>query len=248
MLCKFIFLFLTLVNLNLFAKETGPANSLETLSYECIKSLDPEDLEPSKIYRLSLSHPIDATSGIVIIKSMDGGFSNFPIYIEQNGRLMTENRVEEKLFGFNGGYAEKFEVLLAATKDNGDTKPLAKCVITPFPHMVQDDQGRKIELKAEDHMGYSFTIHGSGFHPNEKITVKSCSHNESASFPLDVDNQGNFVFGYNPAVVGKTEGSFKLTFSGKNIKPLKLQHYWGKIAFDGPNKYKKLKEKYPFPE
>ena len=49
-------------------------------------------------------------------------------------------------------------------------------------------------------------------------------------------------------MIGKKEGPFEVTFSGKNMQSLKLRHYWGKIAFTAPNKYKELESKYPLSE
>jgi hypothetical protein len=245
MYIKLFFLTLTVVTFNIYAKEVKP--TLAELNSKSVQ-VPSENSENHKYYTLSLPHPIEAIKGVVVIKRMDGGFYDFPIFIESDGRILREDKLIEKIFAIKGGYGERFELLLAAINSKEEAKPLAKTVIIPFPLIVKDDKGHFIELKAEDMIGHNFTVHGSGFAPNEHITFTSHSGNETGSFPLQADKQGTFVFGYNPAVIGKTEGPFELTFKVENAKPIKLKHYWGKIAFREPSEYRKLKEKYPLPK
>lgn len=103
-----------------------------------------------------------------------------------------------------------------------------------------------IELNVSSGDDKLFTLTGSGFKPNEKVTLKSRSCNESTTLPLKVNAEGHFCIGYAPSVVGKTEGPFELIFSGENMMPMKIQHYWGHLAFYKPNAYRKLKNKYKF--
>ena len=234
---KLFFIILTIVSFNIYAKDIKPV--LEELNTTCVQVSSVSSAD-RKFYKFSLPHPIESTLGVVVIRNMNGKFTDFPIFIESDGRIWTEDKVIEKTFGIQGGYGERFEILLAAINKKGEPKPLAKTIIIPFPRIVKDESGHSVELKAEDVIGHNFTVHGSGFAPNEKITFTSHSGNESGSFPLQADQQGTFVFGYNPAVIGKTEGAFELTFEVENTKPIKLKHYWGKIAFRIPSEYQKL--------
>lgn len=222
--------------------------ALEELNYTLFASKSPIDGEPSKYYKLSISSKPTPGPGIVIIRRMDGEFNDIPVFINKEGIIQLPDAINDAIFGMDGGYAEKFEVLLAASEKEKDFKPIAKCVIIPFPRIVQDDRGHKIELQAITSNGEHFSITGSGFRPNEQITMQSRSCNESLTFYLKTDEHGKFSFGFNPAVIGKTEGPFEVTFLAEDMKPMKMRHYWGKVAFSQPNKYKTLKNKLPFPE
>jgi len=244
---KTLVFFLTLAALCMLDKEVQ-AIALPDLNYTLVQSVNPLDGEPSKYYKFSLAGKSTPSSGILLIKRMDGEFTDIPVFIDKEGIIRAPDKQNEAIIGMDGGYAEKFEVLLAASEKNQDAKPLAKCVIIPFPRIVQDDKGHKIELEAASPDGEHFLITGSGFKPNEQITFKSRSCNESGSVPLKIDAQGNFYISYDPAVIGKTVGPFEVTFCGENMQPLKMRHYWGKIAFCKPNEYKTLKNKYQLPE
>lgn len=222
--------------------------ALEELNYTLLTSKNPIDGEPSKYYKLSISSKSTSGPGAVFVERMDGEFIHIPVFIDKDGIIRTSDGINDAIIGMDGGYAEKFEVLLAASEKEKDFKPIAKCVIIPFPHIIQDDKGHKIELRTITSDGEHFSVTGSGFKPNEQITLKSRSCNESLTAPLKTDEQGKFFIGISPAVIGKTEGPFEVTFSGENMKPLKIRHYWGKVAFSQPNEYKTLKNKLPFPE
>lgn len=222
--------------------------ALEELKYTLFLSEKLIGSEPSKYYTLTISSKSTSGSGVIFVKRMDGQFNETLVFIDKEGVIRTSDGKNEVIIGMDGGYAEKFEVLLVSSENKNDFKPIAKCVITPFPCIIQDDKGHKIELKAVTPDGKHFSITGSGFKPDEQITLKSRSCNESLTFPLKTDEQGGFFFGFNPAVIGKTEGPFEVTFLGENMKPMKMRHYWGKVAFTKPNEYKTLKNKLPFPE
>lgn len=236
-----------LVTLCIFDEEVQSA-ALEEINYTLFTSENPVEGEPSKYCTLSISSKPTPSYGIVVIKQMDGKFIDIPVFIDKTGMIRSLDGANDAMIGMDGGYGEKFEVLLAALKTEKDCKPIAKCTIIPFPLIVQDDKGHKIELEAVSSDGEHFLITVSGFKPNEAITMKSRSCHESGMFPLNTDIQGKISFGYNPAVKRKAEGPFEVTFFGENMKPLKIQHYWGKVAFSKPNKYQALKNKLRFPE
>lgn len=218
-------------------------NAIEDLSYELVKAGVQANQEPINYYQLSLSQKTQSSLGYVVIKSMDGQFSDFPVFIAEDGSIQLEDKSEECVFGFGGGYGERFEVLLAKIVRK-EAEPIAKCVIIPFPLCTQDENGHYIELKAESEDGKHFSIVGSGFNPKEKITFISRSYDETIEHPITVDAKGEFRMGYAPAVIGKKEGPFEVTFSGKTTtEPLKIRHYWGKIAFCPLNKYKELESR-----
>lgn len=221
---------------------------LEDLSYTHFSSKNPIDGEPSKYYKLSIPSKSISGPGVIIIVRMDGRFIDEPVFIDKEGVIRTPDGKDDIIVGMDGGYAEKFDILLAVSEKEKDLKPIAKCVIIPFPRIVHDKKGRKIELKASSSDGKQFLITGSGFKPNEQITFKSRSCNELITSPLKIDEQGNFFIIICPAVIGKIEGPFEVTFSGKGMEPMKILHYWGNVAFTQPNKYKTLKNKLPFPE
>lgn len=221
--------------------------ALEELNYTLFTSKSPIDGEPSKYYKLSISSKSTTGPGTVFIERMDGEFIDLPVFIDKKGIIRTSDRTDDAIIGMDGGYGERFKVLLVISEKK-DFKPIAKCVIIPFPRIVQDDRGHKIELQAITSNGEHFSITGSGFRPNEQITMQSRSCNESLTFYLKTDEHGKFFFGFNPAVIGKTEGPFEVTFLAEDMKPMKMRHYWGKVAFSPPNKYKTLKNKLPFPE
>jgi hypothetical protein len=222
------------------------ASSLENLKYELI-STSTTNQEPSKWYRLSFPRKMKSSSGLLMMKDMNDKFVDIPVFIDEDGNIWSQDKTKY-LFGMGGGYGERFEMLLAVGDTEKDLEPIAKCVIIPFPRFVEDKQGRRIEIQADTPDGDHFTIVGSGFAPKEVLTFKSRSCDETLGSDFKVDENGGFCLGYAPAVIGKKEGPFEVTFSGKNMEPLKLRHYWGRIAFTQPNKYKELESKYSFSE
>lgn len=231
---------------NVYAKEQ--AEALEELNYTLFTSKNPIDGEPSKYYKLSVSSKSTTGPGVVLVKRMDGEFIEMPVFIDKGGIIRTPDGINDAIIGMDGGYAERFEVLLVISENKKKIKPIAKCVIIPFPRIVSDDKGHKIELQAITSDGEHFSLNGSGFKPNEQITLKSRSCNELLTSPLKTDEEGKFFICLSPAVIGKIEGPFEVTFSGDNMKPLIMRHYWGKVAFSQPNNYKTLRNKLPFPE
>lgn len=221
------------------------ANALEDLKYELSSTGTTKNQEPSKWYKISFPRPMKSSKGVVMMKTMDDQFTDIPVFIDGQGQIWSSDK-KKNLFGFGGGYGERFEILLAV--GDKDLKPIGKCVIIPFPLFIEDEQGRKVEIQASTPDGDHFTIEGSGFAPKEVVTFKSISCHETLDADFEVDEHGRFHMGYAPAVIGKKEGPFEVTFSGKNMQPLKLRHYWGRIAFAQPNKYKELESKYPFSE
>lgn len=228
------------------AKEQAVA--LEELNYTLFTSKNPIDGEPSKYYTLSISSKSTHGPGVVFIERMDGKFNHTPVFINKEGIIRTSDGLYDAIIGMDGGYAEKFEILLTAFENEKDLKPIAKCMIIPFPRIVQDDKGHKIELEAITSDGEHFSFIGSGFKPNEQITLKSRSCNELLTSPLNTNEQGKFFVIISPAVIGKTEGPFEMIVSGEDMKTMNMRHYWGKVAFYPPNKYKTLKNKLLFPE
>lgn len=247
MIYKFI-VPLLVVTYSLFTNNISAEKPLEILNYELVKTVDSKNGKPAKYYKVSLNGPIKSTKGILTAKNMGGSTCDFPVFIEKDGTIW--GSVEKKIpgiMGFDGGYGEKFELILSACDKNKTKIPLAKCEIIPFPFIIQDDEGHKIELKTVDRTGTAFELTGSGFVPKEQLIVKSRSCHESKTFPLEVNANGSFSMVCAPGVIGKTEGPFDFVFSGENMEPMSLQHYWGKIAFYTPNEYETLKDKYKFP-
>ena len=224
-------------------------NSLKALNYKFIQTLDYADNGISKFYKLSYPGKIKPSHGLISIKNIGGNFTHTPVYIAEGGMIWfnAHNETIEGIFGFDGGYGEKFEILLTTMDTKGKVEPLAKCEIIPFPRIIQDAKGHRIELQAMTADGQSFLFIGSGFAPKEKLSFKSRSCHESLTHSVNVDNNGIFYMEYCPAIIGQNEGPFEVTFSGENMNPLKIRHYWGKIAFTPPKKYTALKSKYKLP-
>lgn len=243
---KILIIFLMLTAFCIVDAEEQTA-ALDELNYTLFTSKNPIDGEPSKYYKLSISSKSTTGPGVVFIERMDEDFIDMPVFIDKEGIIRTSDGINDAIIGMDGGYGERFKVLLVVPEKK-DFKPIAKCVIIPFPRIVQDDGGHKIELQAITSDGEHFSITGSGFKSNGQITLKSRSCNESLTSPLKVDEEGKFFICLSPAVIGKTEGPFEVTFLAEDMKPMKMRHYWGKVAFSPPNKYKTLKNKLPFPE
>lgn len=251
MIYKLLALFLIIVAQNTPTKawSMGSQNGLNLadLNYELVRTSEAPGLEPIKSYKLSFPKTTKSFFGMVAMINMDGNFSEVLVWVSEDGKILTTDKKQENTFGFSGGYGEKFDLLLTYTKDE-TSEPIAKCEIIPYPLIAKDENGHSIEIQAITNNGEHFVIIGSGFIPKEKITFKSKSCDESMSHPFIVDNSGSFTMTYSPATIGKTEGLFEVTFIGLHMKPLKIQHFWGKIAFTYPNEYKKLKAKYGLSE
>jgi hypothetical protein len=246
MIYKILLTFILLTSANLFARESSNPPSLENLDYMLVQSLDPKIGEPSRYYKFSIHRQNEDTPGTIVVRKMNGTFVNYPVFIKKDGSILTPDKQYEQIMGFDGGYAEKFELLLVANNKYGGIQPLAKCVLIPFPRILKDKAGHKVVLNVESGDGHQFTFTGSGFPASKQMIVKSRSCHESTSFPLETDEKGNFIFGYSPAVVGRTEGPFELVFTAEDMTPLRVTHYWGHLAFYKPNAFKKLKDKYQF--
>lgn len=95
---------------------------------------------------------------------------------------------------------------------------------------VSDKNGHTLKVEAIDNSGKLFNILLSGFQPNESVEFESQSCNEYMRNTITMDGEGKIVMGYAPAVIGKNEGPFCISFTNENTQ-LSIKHYWGPIAF-----------------
>jgi len=183
-----------------------------------------------------------------ITKSPDGRFTDFMLFLENDGRLTTMQNNRKVPFVFlagNFGYGESLELLVAPINDNPYARQEAAiCTIIPNPLEVVDEQGHKISLMVIDPDGQMFDIKLSNFAPFETINITSRSGKEVISSPLNVDKEGNAVFGSAPAVKGKKQGTFEIIASTKNMKPLIMRHVWGKVVFPSEKDAKRVPMEY----
>jgi hypothetical protein len=128
--------------------------------------------------------------------------------------------------------------LLYATSDlqqgaTGESKSKSNMKVSNESRSIieaTDKNGHTLRIKATDDSGKNFHIQLCGFQPNEVVDFESRSCHEKMGGPITMDKDGKFFMGYAPAVIGKNEGPFSISFSNKNTQ-LSIKHYWGPIAF-----------------
>jgi hypothetical protein len=79
-------------------------------------------------------------------------------------------------------------------------------IATPFP-IRSADHGCQLELVRMTPNGELLMLFGSGFPPNQKISLESNSAGEEHMSVSQTDAQGNFRKAVLPFVLGKTSGS-----------------------------------------
>lgn len=181
---------------------------------------------------------------------LNGAIIEIPGYLREDGTLAYQEQdypVISWVFG-SFGYGETI-VFIVEPRDKKN-KPLKKNNLSaigglvPEPLEVEDSEGHKIEITGKDGTGNSFIVRLTGFRPHEKIKVRSCSCNESFTLNQKTDAEGSCKFFYNPGVKGFTQGPFELTVTDSIMKPLKIQHYWGRIAYTPRQNYASLQEQF----
>ena len=239
--------------MNLFgplkAEKIPKSDNIPEIVFEIVREVDDPGIEITKYYTMRLPSGRIQGPVLVKVKLSNNSFLDFPLYVGNDGFVKGNDTMSNYLWGTSAGYGESFEVLIVPTIPGGSitkgVKPLGKGTFIPFPLIVKDDQGHSIEVVAKGGEGHYFKVIGKGFAPKESIIFLSRSIDEVLSNFLFADENGNVEMGYAPAVIGEREGPFSITFRTEKMAPLILNHYWGRIAFSTPKKYRALADKFP---
>jgi hypothetical protein len=95
----------------------------------------------------------------------------------------------------------------------------------PIEQTMSDGAFLSLQLRSQDG---TYMLEGSGFKPNEKISILSKSEEEVISpFALEANADGTFLAGVNPHVIGKSYGHASLLIQRDNGIQSKLSYLWG---------------------
>lgn len=216
----------------------------------------PITLEPfesggkNQLYTMKATDLPRSSYGIFKTTKVDGKSTSSPIYLNEDGKVMTGDSIKTRLvFGGVFGYGEWLNIEITPSSKEGkplkNNKMLGMHHFVPSPLQAIDNAGHKLTIEPIDQTGCHFRCMLSGFKPGEKIKITSRSYEEEIEGTIPIDENGEAQWLSSPAVVGKAQGPFEITVQDKNMKPLVLQHYWGKIAFTPTDQYQKVYEKYP---
>lgn len=197
------------------------------LNVELIQEGVLENGSPVKYVKFSPSGSFKPGPGFLVCKHKNGALDINSVYIDADGTLKSEDGKDDVMFPMAGKLMENFEILLVAGTNQNDLQSLGGCSLVPFPAVVTDEAGHRIQMSEISTDNKHFVIVGSGYAPNETIRFTSRSGNEELSHDFKADSEGNFMFGESPAVIGMKGGTFTVTFTGADKNPLKLSHHWG---------------------
>lgn len=197
-----------------------------------------------RMYKIELLNPIEASKGILVFKMMDGQFIECGVEIDSDGKICQNGA--PYTHAFNAGPGEKFEIVLASLDPNNKTKALAKSTFIPFPAKWRGEGNRVVELQIADLSGLRFSLAGTGFDPNQKLSIVLLAEKEKNTFEVITNEVGEFVTPISlPAKAA--EGCFILHVLENELVTVGFRHYWGKIAFKDAPRFKELYEQYPAP-
>jgi hypothetical protein len=181
----------------------------------------------------------------VSIVRMYGRNITLPLYLDKKGNLINKEGKHFTIRLNNFGYGEKAEVIVESCLGMplNNLKRGYLCFV-PNPLEAKDDKGHQMTMVCADRQGTIFNVKLSGFQANESLECVSRSCHEQMKFTLTVDECGELEYACLPAVIGKNAGPFAIKLSNENTT-LRIQHYWGKIAFTCPLEYPNLKDKFP---
>jgi hypothetical protein len=159
-----------------------------------------------------------------ILKQMDG------VTINSDGRAIcagrkgtcsgsTPNSPIELMFF--AGKSEPMRLALA----NDDSHVRGFVQVIPFPNSVTD-KGCSLQSILGTPKGELTYIQGSGFEPNEELTMNSESYGEKNNGVAKAEADGSYFAAALPNVLGKTSGTTVWSVKGKNCNP-KLSFSWG---------------------
>jgi hypothetical protein len=102
--------------------------------------------------------------------------------------------------------------------------------VIPFPNSVTD-KACKLESVIGTTKGEVTYIQGSGFEPNEELTVDSESYGEKYHGVNKAEADGSYFGVALPHVLGKSSGTTRWSVKGKNCNPV-LNFSWGTYQFE----------------
>lgn len=120
--------------------------------------------------------------------------------------------------------AEPVEYILISD----DQLKAAYCRFIPKPVETSIPCGAKIWLELTSPDNLSFQIHGTGFLPNENLTLTSYSGTEKVTDYLTANPSGKFICLLKPALPNATTGIAKAVITTSNLTTLTLTYTWGK--------------------
>lgn len=246
---KILFLFVnTCLNYQDFFNQNKESANL--LKYELVHESKVSNLEkdPSRIFVLSVDKVEAETPALLICQRLNKTNSKNPVLLKKNGQIVSPKN-EFFLFTSSAGYGEVFDMTLVKLNSNytlpEKVEILAECKFVPWPLILEDKAGHRIEILAIDIGGKSFFFKGTGYKPNESIEFISQSKGYQKKYEkLKADINGSFTGTYLPQMGDCESGPFELIFKDGNSSFLRLQHFWGKYAFAWPNFHKKLKQQF----
>jgi len=123
-------------------------------------------------------------------------------------------------------FAGKSEPMRLSLVSNDESHPLRGFVqVIPFPTSVTD-KGCKLESILGTPKGEVTYIQGSGFEPNEDLTMDGESYGEKNHGPSKAEADGSYFAVALPNVLGKPSGTTRWSVKGKNCNPT-LTFSWG---------------------
>lgn len=160
-----------------------------------------------------------------VLRQMDG------VTIDSGGRAIcagrkgtcsgsTPNSPIELVF-----FAGKSEPMRLSLVSNDDSHVKGFIQVIPFPNSVTD-KGCRLQSILGTPKGELMYIQGSGFEPNEDLTIDSESAGEKNHGLSKAEADGSYFAAALPNVLGKTSGTTVWSVKGENCNPT-LTFSWG---------------------
>jgi len=124
---------------------------------------------------------------------------------------------------FFAGKSEPIRLSLASTDESHPLRGFIQAI--PFPNSLTDN-GCKLESILGSPKGEVTYIQGSGFEPNEELTMDSESYGEKNHGVTKAEADGSYFAVALPNILGKLSGTTKWSVKGRNCNPT-LTFSWG---------------------
>ena len=122
-------------------------------------------------------------------------------------------------------FAGKSEPMRLSLVSNEDSHVKGFVQVIPFPNSVTD-KGCTLQSILGTPKGELTYIEGSGFEPNEELTMEGESYGERNRGAAKAEADGSYFAVALPHVLGKTSGITRWSVKGKNCNPT-LTFSWG---------------------
>jgi hypothetical protein len=150
-----------------------------------------------------------------LLKQLDG------VTLDSNGRAIAASKSPIDLLFFAG----KAEPIRLSLVSNDDSHLRGFVSVIPFPNSATD-RGCRLESVIGTPKGEVTYVQGSGFEPNEELTMDGESYGEKNHGVAKAEVDGSYFAVAMPNVLGKTSGSTTWSVRGKNCNPT-LTFTWG---------------------